>query len=302
MRPKHALTFLLTARGFSPRRDEVITRSMHNIRFKLFGFLLLSVLAAWLTGCDSKSSISTPAAAVKPPVDVSAVRSKAETGDAGAQAQLGRLYAKGEGVTNSYKEAVKWYRLAADQGNAEGQFGLGELYDVGQGVPRNLDEAVKLYRLAADQGHAGAQYTLGFLYENRANRGFRFLIYSPLPRAKWLGSALDERGKVLVGLLPGPALYRLQLRKMGFHWQNAKNFLVQRPVIIPRVHVSRNIIRIDRNARYFVAMRVEKRLQAARRIQFEKLSAKTQIDQDRVTTASLVGGNNKPRACKPFVD
>src|SRR5262245_64387624 len=69
-----------------------------------------------------------------PPVDVAAVRAKAETGDAAAQAQLGRLYTKGEGVTNSYKEAVAWFRRSADQGNDEGQFGLAEMYDAGHAV------------------------------------------------------------------------------------------------------------------------------------------------------------------------
>src|SRR5215467_4719189 len=62
----------------------------------------------------------------RPPVDIAALRTKAEHGDAQAQAELGDAYANGEGVTNSYAEAAKWYRLAAAQTNAAGQFGLGQ--------------------------------------------------------------------------------------------------------------------------------------------------------------------------------
>ena len=38
----------------------------------------------------------------------------AEQGYAGAQYNLGLIYANGKGVTQDYKEAVKWYRKAAE--------------------------------------------------------------------------------------------------------------------------------------------------------------------------------------------
>ena len=45
----------------------------------------------------------------------------AAEGNAEAQAGLGAMYAKGDGVPKSYAEAIKWYRLAADQGDAAAQ-------------------------------------------------------------------------------------------------------------------------------------------------------------------------------------
>ena len=42
----------------------------------------------------------------------------ADQGDARAQASLGRMYAKGQGVPQDYSKAINWARLAADQGNA----------------------------------------------------------------------------------------------------------------------------------------------------------------------------------------
>ena len=44
------------------------------------------------------------------------------------------MYAKGQGVIQDYKEALKWFRLAAAQGDAKAQYNLGVMYDNGEGV------------------------------------------------------------------------------------------------------------------------------------------------------------------------
>jgi TPR repeat protein len=157
------------------------------------GFILVAAVAAGIVAVwvvretTPGTKVDTAKPAPRAVVDVAAVRAKAEGGDAVAQAQLGRLYAKGEGVTNSYAEAAKWYRLAADQGNSDGQFGLGELYEAGQGVKQDPVEAVKWYQLAAEQGNAGAQYTLGFLYE--AGRG---VPQNQAQATKWFRLAAEQ--------------------------------------------------------------------------------------------------------------
>jgi uncharacterized protein len=88
----------------------------------------------------------------------------AEQGNAGAQYNLGVLYANGQGVPQDYAGAAKWHRLAAEQGDADAQFTLGVMYDNGQGVPQDYAEAMKWYRLAANQGYADAQFNLGVSY------------------------------------------------------------------------------------------------------------------------------------------
>jgi hypothetical protein len=98
--------------------------------------------------------------------DQSALRQKAQQGDASAQYRLGAAYAFGDGVPQDYKEAVNLWLLSAKQGNAYAQYNLGVLYSQGQGVPQNYTEAVKYYRLAAAQGLAKAQYNLGAAYYN----------------------------------------------------------------------------------------------------------------------------------------
>ena len=78
----------------------------------------------------------------------------ADQGLAGAQYNLGWMYANGRGVPEDDAEAARWYRLAADQGHANAQYNLGWMYASGRGVPEDDAEAVRWLRLAADQGLA----------------------------------------------------------------------------------------------------------------------------------------------------
>ncbi|MGA2171757.1 MAG: tetratricopeptide repeat protein [Sedimentisphaerales bacterium] len=91
-------------------------------------------------------------------------RKAAEEGHVLAQTGLGMMYAKGEGVAQDYAEALKWFRKATAQGEAEAQCWLGFMYDTGLGVAKNRQEAIKWYRKAAEQGHASAQVSLGVRY------------------------------------------------------------------------------------------------------------------------------------------
>ena len=54
-----------------------------------------------------------------------------------------------------FQTALKEWNPLADQGHAGAQYNLGIMYANGYGVPEDDAEAVRWYRLAADQGHAG---------------------------------------------------------------------------------------------------------------------------------------------------
>lgn len=95
---------------------------------------------------------------------ITALRAKAEAGNAVAQCTLGLFYSLGEGLPKDATVAAKWFRLAAEQGNAHAQCALGLLCANGDGVSKDAAEAVKWYRLAAEQGNARAQINLGVLY------------------------------------------------------------------------------------------------------------------------------------------
>ncbi len=98
----------------------------------------------------------------------------------------------GQGVSEDYAEAMKWYRKAADQGNTQAQFELGSIYQWRDGVvPQDYAEAMKWYRKAANRGHAGAAFMLGGMYF----RG-RGVPQNHAEAMKWLrkaAAATDQR-------------------------------------------------------------------------------------------------------------
>lgn len=91
---------------------------------------------------------------------------RAQAGDAGAQAELGRAYQDGNGVPQSDELAAEWYRKSAEQGNAGAQNSLGVMYSLGQGVTQDKAEAVRWYKKAAKQGLAQGAYNVAISYYN----------------------------------------------------------------------------------------------------------------------------------------
>jgi len=85
---------------------------------------------------------------------------KAEAGDARAQYNVGKAYYLGQGVTQDYKEAIKWYTKSAEQGNMGGQERLGICYSKGKGVAKDEKEAVKWFAKSAKQGNERAKQRL----------------------------------------------------------------------------------------------------------------------------------------------
>ena len=90
---------------------------------KSWGIVALSlVLAAIAAGLVFFLRPSQPAPATATshptppqPVNLVALRTRADNGEAPAQLQLGNVYAKGESVHQSYDDAAKWYEKAAAQ-------------------------------------------------------------------------------------------------------------------------------------------------------------------------------------------
>ncbi|MCL2575384.1 MAG: sel1 repeat family protein [Defluviitaleaceae bacterium] len=76
--------------------------------------------------------------------------------DARCQACLAELYEKGQGVTQNYYEAERWFFASANQGYDSGQYGLGVLYY----NKNRLTDARNWFQKAAEQGHLDAQKVL----------------------------------------------------------------------------------------------------------------------------------------------
>ena len=90
-------------------------------------------------------------------------------GIAGAQFNLGVMYASGEGVPENDAEAVKWYRKAADQGYAQSQLNLGVMYANGAGVPENYIKAHVWWSMAKTKGNEIAKEYIKVLKTKMTN-------------------------------------------------------------------------------------------------------------------------------------
>jgi hypothetical protein len=89
--------------------------------------------------------------------ELPSLRELAESGNADAQATLGKMYRDGSGVTQNVAIAAKWFKLAANRGRAESQLDIGELYEAGQGIAQDYVQAHMWYNLAAAAGVPGAE-------------------------------------------------------------------------------------------------------------------------------------------------
>jgi TPR repeat protein len=98
--------------------------------------------------------------------EISALRQKAEAGDASAEFALGQAYDDGNGTAQNDSAACSWYRKAAEQDYAPAENALGLMYRAGRGVEQSKQEAVQWYRKAAKQKNAKAMFNLGTAYYN----------------------------------------------------------------------------------------------------------------------------------------
>jgi len=89
----------------------------------------------------------------------------AAQGDAEAQASLGFMFWRGEGIAKDQAEAVRFLRLAAAQGHARAQCSLGIWLSVCPSLGRDPAEADSWMLKAASNGVARAQVYLGYVAE-----------------------------------------------------------------------------------------------------------------------------------------
>ncbi|MFT4579411.1 MAG: TPR repeat protein, partial [Nitrospinales bacterium] len=133
---------------------------------------------------------------------------------------LAGLYERGEAVSHSRHECLKWYRRAAEQGNDLAQYNLARMLDrskdaldwyhksadQGNTLARvelgyhyqteNEVAAFKWFRLAAEHGHNDAQYQLGLMYRNGRGTEIHFV-----EAIHWLRRAAEQDHLPAIGAL-----------------------------------------------------------------------------------------------------
>ena len=96
---------------------------------------------------------------------VSWYRKAADLGLPRGQCNLAWCHEHGKGVEKSQAEAFRWYMAAAKQGYPRGLFNVARDYDYGLSQPQDQAEACRWYQRAADAGYAPAMCDLGVCYE-----------------------------------------------------------------------------------------------------------------------------------------
>ena len=84
-------------------------------------------------------------------------------GNVRAQFDLALMYAKGDGVRRSEKEAFKWFHKAARNNHTEAKFYMGLSFAQGRGVKKQFQLARYWFKLAAKAGHRQAMAHLASL-------------------------------------------------------------------------------------------------------------------------------------------
>ena len=102
---------------------------------------------------------------------ITALKARAESGDAKAQVELGIAYAAGDGVTADDAEAVQWFRKAAEKGDPAGEYSLGRNVSDWTRCPPNIAEAAKWIRPAAEAGEPRGQFNLAVMYSQEEGQG-----------------------------------------------------------------------------------------------------------------------------------
>lgn len=98
-------------------------------------------------------------------------RAAAEQGHAVSQANLGLMYAQGQGLARDDRQAVRWLTRAGQQGHTIAQYSLGLMHYEGRGVRKSFQRALGWYQRAAKGGSAKAMNNIGIM--NALGEGLR---------------------------------------------------------------------------------------------------------------------------------
>lgn len=90
---------------------------------------------------------------------------QAQSGDVWAMLNVGAAFDNGTfGQQIDPEKAVYWYRQAAEKGLAKAQFALAHSYATGNGLTQSYTEALPWMHQAALQGEVDAMYLLGVMH------------------------------------------------------------------------------------------------------------------------------------------
>jgi hypothetical protein len=138
--------------------------------------------------------------------------SKAKSGDAEAQFEIGKRLDSGQGVASDPKLAADWYRKAALQGHPKAAEYLAIFYEEGIGVPKDLEKA-KQWRERA-KGTPVPTIAPSLPIEPKGERSINESIKKLLLEQKQLDEKLEELEKVKERLLEQKMIRATRLKTL----------------------------------------------------------------------------------------
>ena len=100
---------------------------------------------------------------------------------------LGEMYAKGLGIPENPRKALRWYLRAAEKGSSDAENALGHMFQNGKLGSKNYREAAGWLKKAAANKNADAALQLGLMYQQ--GRGVE---KSQEKSRKWIKQAAEH--------------------------------------------------------------------------------------------------------------
>lgn len=85
--------------------------------------------------------------------------------DIDAPWSLGEMYFMGQGVSQDYIKAKKYYKKSIKRGSYRAKNSLGYMYLMGRGAKRNYNKALALFESSSKHGYFTATNNLAFMYQ-----------------------------------------------------------------------------------------------------------------------------------------
>jgi TPR repeat protein len=136
-----------------------------KLRLEITGVLALGMLAANFAVAAPPSASQQISEADATALTLEDLSKRVGQGDAAAQAALGQMYYRGEGIPRNYAKALQWLQRAAVQRHAGAQLALALMYARGHGVRKDPATAFVWAKKAAENGDATAQRVVGNMYD-----------------------------------------------------------------------------------------------------------------------------------------
>jgi len=108
-------------------------------------------------------TVKPPSISPAPADNLEEARKRAELGDPYEQVALATRYATGDGVSQDYSLALRWYLKAAEQGHVAAQDTLGAYYWLGHGAPKDVSRAYFWSVLARAEGKEASKVRVAFM-------------------------------------------------------------------------------------------------------------------------------------------